>query len=387
MTRIALRVVLVATLLWAAAPAPVRADGTGVTSDGGREPVTVVSGLPSWRSWSVGDEVQGTSISQLYVPFVLNMPLGDRLDLLAHAAYARTTARREWTYADNFESTLSGLVDGRVKVAYRPGPRLMLAAGVGLPFGDGALDSPEEIDVAQMLWSPLLDLRAKSAGQGLTVEGSAAYAVPLSPTVTVGLGAGAVLAAEYDLYTRDDFVTTHRPGTELSASIGIDVRPRPTTLLRLDVAGRRFGDDEVNGDAAFRAASRLEVDMTIASARPVGLLALRVRGVFRGDDHRYTPAGDEVRERVSVAEAYYLTAEAYRTLSETVSAGVELDGATVSRSEDFLGDGERMGAGPGLRIGRAGGTRAQLRVIHFRTYGDAWDAPGWDVSGGVSLAF
>lgn len=372
-------------LLLVAAPGEARAAGTGVASDGGREPATVVSGLPSWRTWSTGDEVTDITISQFHVPFLVSVPFGDRLDLMALASYARTTYTRPGF--DDGDAELAGLVDGRVKLAFRPNSRLQLTAGVGLPFGDGAIDSPEEIDVAQVLWSPLLDFRAKSAGQGLTVEGSAAYAVPLSPTVTLGLGAGSVLAAEYDLYATEDFVTTHRPGTELSASIGIDVRPRPTTLLRLDVAGRRFADDEVNGVAAFRAASRLEVDATVASVKPVGFLALRARGVFRGADRRYSAEGDEVRRQVSVAEAYYLTAEAYRQLSETVQVGLEVDGASVTRSEDPVGDGERAGAGPGVRIGRPGGTRAQFRALHFRTFGGRREAPGWDLSGGVSLAF
>lgn len=379
--------VVTALALLMPGPAALHAAGTGVVSDGGREPATVVIGTPSFRTWDIEPgEGDAATLSQFHLPLALTVPLGNRLDLVGYVAVARSTFEPD----EGEEASLEGLVDGRLKLAFRPTSRFQITAGLGLPFGDGALDEPEEVAVAQLLWAPILDFRSKRAGEGMTIEANAAYAAPLSPMVTLGLGAGGVLGSEYDLFDTGDTPTTFRSGTELSASIGFDVRPSDITLYRLDVAARTFGDDEVNGRAAFRAATRVEVDVTAATAPDSWLLALRGRGVFRGEDRRYSGDGDdEVRRQVAGSDALYALVEAYRELGETAALGLEAEAGRFGESDAALSDGSRVGAGPGLRLGRPGATRAQFRAQYLSGSAEsgAVDLSGWDFSAGVFLVF
>jgi hypothetical protein len=382
--RLAVAVAIVMTMMAVPAP-PARAAELGVGRTGDRT-ATVVVAAPSWRSWDLENDAGATvTISQFHLPVTLSVPVTDRLDVVAFGALA--DSRYEPVVGE--AATLRGVVDGRVRALWRPASAWQLGVGVGLPFGDGALDDADEVAVAQLLWAPILDFRSKRAGEGLTVDANAGYAAALSPTLTLGLGAGMVLGSEYDLIDTGTSPTTYRPGTEVSGSVGLDWRPDPTALVRADVAYRATGDDEVNGEAAFRSAPRVEVDLTLARAPAAWFLALRARGVFRGEDRRYTTTGDAVRRQVAGADALVAMGEAYREFGETFSAGLEVEAGAFGESDAAVGDGARFGIGPGLRLGRADATRGQLRALYLAGSAENGDIDlgGWDVSAALAIGF
>jgi hypothetical protein len=288
--------------------------------------------------------------------------------------------------------------------------RAQVSFGVNLPVGKETLVQGEggaaeklkvlhegddggahhEVEVAQAMWSPILGFRTKRMGAGLDMEFGAGYAVPLSPTATLGLGAAYITKGEYDLFETDDGVTTFKPGPEASATIGIDFRPGLNTLLRFDLTGRTYGDDESNDSPVFKAGTQIEVDLLLARTTSQWAFGLRGRSVTRSDDELVSGAGDEVvRTAVSATPSVWGLGEAYRQLSPSLALGAELQAGSFGESETVLSDGSTFGVGPGLRIGSAGGRRVTFRALYLTGSAEngAVDLSGYDLSAAAAFAF
>jgi hypothetical protein len=389
---------LLAALVLPAAPLEAQDDGS-------RDPASVFGAGPSYRSWDIEDGAT-TTISQFHFPFSQTVPLGRWASLMAAGAYATTTLKLE----NGDEATLSGLTDVRLKGTYRPMGRAQVSLGVNLPVGKETLvqgsaevveklralhegddgGAHHEIEVAQAMWSPILGFRTKRMGAGFDMEFGAGYAVPLSPTATLGLGAAYITKGEYDLFETEDGVTSFKPGPEASATIGVDFRPGQNTLLRFDLTGRTYGDDESNDEPVFKAGTQIEVDVLLARTTSAWSLGLRGRSVTRSDDELVSGAGEDVvRTAVSATPSVWGLGEAYRQLSPRLALGAELQAGSFGESETVLSDGKTFAIGPGLRIGSAGGRRLTLRALYLTgSAGDGdVDLSGYDLSAAAAISF
>lgn len=377
-----------ALLFLLAAAAPAAAGDTGV---GYREPANVFESGPSFRSWEIkspGDTT--TTVTQFHVSFLQTVPLGLNADIVAFGSWASTKLEP----FQGSETTLSGFTDVRLKAIWRPGGRGMLSAGVNLPVGKRTIEigdtGADELVVAQAMWSPILGMRTKRMGEGFDFEFGAGWAAALSPKITLGIGAGCLVKGEYDLFKTSAGAIRFRPGLEASASLGVDIRPDAGTLLRVDVAGRRFGEDEVDGVPAFQPGTQVEIDAVFGRDTPGWGLALRGRSVSRSDDELIGGSGTDVT-RTTVTPGGFLLGlgEIYRKLGPTVALGAEAEVGSFGRSEVSLSDGTTIGVGPGLRIGSAGGSRVFARALYLTgsAQGGDVDLSGFDVMLAVSLAF
>lgn len=370
--------------------------------------VTAETGA-SFRHWTVKDST-GTEakISQLHVPFSATVPVGPRFDIVAYGAFAST----KLDLGEAGAGTLKGVTDFRLKGFWRPTNRFFLGAGVNLPVGKHLLkqgpvearpggltpkhngvDHPvlHEVEVAQVMWSPIFGFRAKRMGEGLDVELSAGAALPLSPTATLGFGAGYILKGEYDFIETEDATRRFKPGAEGSASIGLDLRPNEATLIRLDVAGRMFTKDKQSDREVFQASSQLELDGLVAHAGGGWSWQLHARDVAKGDDKFIEENGDNgVLETPHTAvSSFWASGELFRDLKETLSIGASVEFGSFGKSDLTISDGHTLSYGPAVRFGRRGGSGATLRVAGLTgsaENGDI-DLSGFDVSGVVSLAF
>lgn len=394
--------VLCAGLALCAAPV-VRAQTTD------SEPRVTAETGASFRQWTVTDSASNEAkISQLYVPFSATIPVGATFDIVAYGAYAST----KLDLGEAGAGTLKGITDFRLKGFWRPTNRFFLGAGVNLPIGKHLLKqgpvegrprglSPKhdgvehpvlhEVEVAQSMWSPIFGFRAKRMGEGLDIDLSAGAAFPLSPTATLGFGAGYILKGEYDFIETEDATRRFKPGAEASASIGLDIRPNEATLIRLDVAGRTFTEDTQSDRKVFQASSQLELDGLVAHQGGGWNWQLHARQVAKGDDTFIEENGDNgVLETPHTAvSSFWASAELFRDLKESLSIGASVEFGSFGKSDLTISDGHSLSYGPALRFGRRGGSGATLRVAGLTgsaENGDI-DLSGFDVSGVVSLAF
>lgn len=368
-----------------------------------------------YRSWDVSDSTDATStISQLYLPFAATVPFGPHLDMVAFGAFASSSLK----LGDEEHGTLKGITDFRLKGFWRPGDRAFVAVGVNLPVGKqtlrqggaaaGRLPTPaatgrglaplhggtdagahHEVEVAQVLWSPLLGFRAKRMAQGFDVDLSAGTAFTLSPTATLGLGAGYLLKGEFDFIETEDGVVTFKPASEASGSLGLDLRPNENLLLRLDLAGRFFGDDEQSGSKVFHAAPQIEFDALVTGRSPDWTWLLRARDVQKGDDEilSETNGADLSRTPRPAVDSFWAIAEAYRNLSPTLGLGGSVEYGTFGASDLTLSDGHTLSAGPGVRVGRAEATHVLVRGAWLSGTAEAGalDLSGLDVSATITF--
>ena len=373
-------------LLAAAAPAAAQNSGVGY-----REPANLLSGGPSFRSWKVkspGDTTE--TITQIHVPFLQTVPLGPNADIVAFGSWASTKLKP----SRGAESSLTGFTDFRLKGIWRPGGRGMLSAGVNLPVGKRTIEvsgtGGDELAVAQAMWSPILGMRTKRMGEGFDFEFGAGWAAPLSPKATLGLGAGYAVKGEYDLFRTSAGVTRFKPGAEASASLGIDFRPDQGTLLRVDVAGRRFAEDKSGGEPVFQSGTQVEIDAVFGRDTPGWTLAIRGRNVSRSDDNVISGTGSAItRTTVTPAGLLFGLAEVYRKAGPSVAVGAEVEVASFGRSGAALSDGTTLAVGPGLRIGSAGGSRVSARALYLTGNAQGGDVKlsGFDATLAVTLAF
>jgi hypothetical protein len=352
---------------------------------------------PSYRRWKLESSFEGEgtaeeTISQFHLPFSQAVPLGPSMTLLAYGAYASTKLELD----DGDETTLSGITDVRVKGIYRLMDRAQVSLGVNLPIGKQTLEQSDEeggareLEVAQAMWSPILGFRTKRMGAGFDIELGAGYATPLSPTATLGISAAYVAKGEYDLFETDEGVTTFRPGPEISGTIGVDFRPSEGTLLRLDLTGRSYGDDESNDLKVFNPGTQLELDAMFARITNTWNFALRARNVSRSDDELIADSGDDVvRTAVTAANSLWGLGQAYYQSSPTLAFGAEAELGSFGESQTVLSDGTTFAIGPGVRIGAAGERRVTVRALYLT--GNALDGnvdmSGFDISLAAAIPF
>lgn len=402
-------VLFVTLLVWAAV-----AGGVPSARSSELEPRLSGEGGVGYRTWDVSDSTDATTtITQLHLPFSATVPFGPGFDVVAYGAFAST----DLVIDESDEGSLKGVTDFRLKAFWRPGNRAFLAVGVNLPVGkqtlrqgsfeaagrpepgvargrlgiehDGTDDgSHHEVEVAQVMWSPLLGFRAKRMAQGFDVDLSAGTAFALSPTATLGFGAGYIVKGEYDFIETEDGVTAFRPAGEASANVGLDVRPNDDLLFRFDVAGRFYGDDEQGGRKVFHAAPQFELDALVAGRSSGWNWLLRARDVVKGDDEILSESGDSDLTRTAQpsVDSFWAVGELYRRLSPTLAFGASVEYGSFGASPLTLSDGHTLNVGPGVRFG---GPATQLSVrggfLSGSAEDGALDLSGLDVSATVTF--
>ena len=242
--------------------------------------------IPVWESWTFGDgvahHVGGDSVTvseltELSLPFVGVIPLGDRVTVDIAGAYSSGTVRladRDATLGvDRYQ--LSGPTNTKAGlVARRVGDGLLLTLGANAPTGHTSLDG-EELAALRVLAAPALRLQVPALGAGpggtagmvlATRLGDWAWALGVSyemrgkyaPIAAITAGApspdfdpgdvlhfslgldgffgqhGMTLALSTDLYTEDEF----RVSGSVNESTVIQLGPTASAEWQLRLAAQ-----------------------------------------------------------------------------------------------------------------------------------------------------
>ena len=341
------------------------ADASGVEVGAARMP----SSYRTWEFESTDSTSTGkTKLSQLHVPVVSSIRLGESADLVLSTAYGSSDLEPDSGGDASGTNTLSMAGNGDVKAQLFVRlleDRFLLQGGVGVPAGAKGLDQ-EQLAVVQALGNPLLGFRMKHYGEGLDLSGGAAFALPLGTVATAALGAGFVVRGAYEfVQNQPDF----QPGQETSVSMGVDfVAAGARPAVRLDTSYRIFGTDQLDGRDVFQEGNQLELQAATGFRPGRARLDLLGRIVLKDDNEILDPPGGDV-EKIAMDAGTALFAQA--------EAGIEFSrgffglGANLIRFDggDASGDaaspaaaytGTAYGVGPILEFTLGAGGRLRL---------------------------
>ena len=212
-----------------------------------------------------GESASGGSarVTQVSSPISLAVPLRPDLGLAVRMSYA-TSGGAGLTSVD-------GLADVQVGLSHRRrlgSGEAIFGLDVNLPNGDGTLTAAEA-ETAFLVGQGFYGFQMRTLGQGFNVAPSVAWAVPISPSAVVGVGAAVQRRGAFE--PRRGASVAFDPGDELLVTTGVEVQAG-SGVVGVDLAYAFYGDDTWG-------------DVTFATGDEVSLTA-QWAGALRGHDAR-----------------------------------------------------------------------------------------------------
>lgn len=326
--------------------------GLGATAGAGHAQLGWRTGAgATWESYFFAspDEVDLESVTLITVPLAVDLRPMRNLDVRIASAFAQGILTR----ADG-ESTLSGVTDTEVRLTLGLRNDMLRLSAVGLlPTGVAEL-TPEEMDVAGVVAADLLPFAISNWGTGGGVGLSASAAVPLSDGTALGLGAGYVLAREFEPVAETSFA--YRPGSQLHVRAAIDQSVGVSGKASVQLIFQRFGTDEAGGTNIYQAGDRMQVVGSYAFAAGTSASGIAYAGYLRRSTGEYTTV-----TIVTPAQDLIYGGVGFRLPIGSLVLLPTLDGRVLG-NEDGIDQGFTMSAGVGAEI-PLGGARLvpQLR--------------------------
>ncbi|MEZ4652696.1 MAG: hypothetical protein R3E12_03580 [Candidatus Eisenbacteria bacterium] len=340
----------------------------------------------SYRSWKIESDSTETTISQLHVPVVASLRLGESADLVISTAYGSSDLSSD----TGDDLSLAGASGVKAQLFVRMlENRLLLQGGTNVPTGATGLEL-DELTVVQALSAPLLGFRLKHYGEGWNVGGGGALAFPVAESATFALGGGFVHRGAYEFVAGDD---DYRPGTEVSASTGLDVQSGEVAVLRLDASYRAFGADQLGGQDIFDEGDQIELQAAAGTPPAPFAASARVRSVIKQDNTAFSSAGEAV-EQATLAAGHSVQVEGDLSYALSPRARFGIGGSFLqfAGAEDASQDGHTLGVGPlfDVVLGDRGRVSVQAQWLEGKTNDvdgvAGLDLSGFDVSFGLYFA-
>jgi hypothetical protein len=283
------------------------------------------------------DDVDLEGVTLITVPLAVDLRLMRNLDVRIASAFAQGTLTR----ADG-ESTLSGVTDTEVRLTLGVRNDMLRVSAVGLlPTGVAEL-TPEEMDVAGVVAADLLPFAISNWGTGGGVGLSAAAAVPLRDGTALGLGAGYVLAREFEPVAETSFA--YRPGSQLHVRAAIDQSVGASGKASVQLVFQRFGTDEAGGTNIYQAGDRMQVVGSYAFAAGTSASGIAYAGYLRRSTGEYTTVAI-----VTPAQDLIYGGVGFRLPVGSLVLLPTIDGRVLG-NEDGIDQGFTMSAGVGAEI-------------------------------------
>ncbi|MBM2840809.1 MAG: hypothetical protein HW412_1337 [Bacteroidetes bacterium] len=227
----------------------------------------VVNLLPLYQSWSVGD---GVKFSEASAAISLYTPL---------SRVASVSIRAAGGGSSGDVTKLSGLADGQVSASYHlERANVVLSLGVNLPSGKKKL-TQEEFETSGLISNPIFHMQVPNFGTGFNIDPGIIWAMPVSETVVLGLGASYQYKGKFQ--PLEEF-GDYDPGDEILVTGGVDARLSEGTTLSADLVFTAYGKDKLDGTDVFAAGRKIVVNAQFRKQFTVDELWLLARYRSRG---------------------------------------------------------------------------------------------------------
>ncbi len=227
----ALHVTVAAALL--AAPLATNAQGLGDVAG---------AAFPQYSTVKIGSGTTAKTVSQVSMPVVLVLPLGERFNIDLATAYATSDVKVNGASV----SSISGLTDTQVRANYTLGnDAVVFTLGANLPTGQYKI-AEDKADAAGQIGNDFLIFPISSYGSGFSATGGVAFARPVGDW-NVGVAGSFRKSTKFDAFSGtgtsgSQETLTFTPADEVRARIGAD-RYVGNGRLNLGLTFSTFGSD------------------------------------------------------------------------------------------------------------------------------------------------
>jgi hypothetical protein len=199
---------------------------------------TTVITAPTYTSMGFGDGAGKRTVSQITLPFVVGIPVSERINIDITTAYAMSKVT---VGGDSTASEINGLTDTQIRANFRLANRdIVFTVGLNLPTGQYSVPE-EQQEAAGQIGNDFLNYPISSMGNGLAGTGGIAYARTAGEW-NIGLGASMRKSTEFAAFevTSTDYRFT--PADEYRLRVNAD-RPVGDGEVSLGLTYSAFGDD------------------------------------------------------------------------------------------------------------------------------------------------
>jgi len=223
-----------------------------------------VSALPVYQTWTIKD---GDRYSEFSSPVMLYVPLSRVSSVMLRGARANTGGDAR---------SLSGFTDAQLGLTYHLEKyNVVFSLNVNVPSGINEFDQ-DEFGTSLVISNTLFNFQVPNFGQGFNVTPGFVWAIPVSNTLVLGLGASYQYRGSFKpLAELDDY----DPGDEILLTGGFDVRMGETSTLSVDMIFTSYGRDKLGGDVVFGSGSKIVANVQFR--KDLNLNELRVLARYR----------------------------------------------------------------------------------------------------------
>lgn len=200
-----------------------------------------VLGAPTFTNMTFGSGAASRSVTQVAMPLVVLLPLGERFSMDISTAFATSQVKAD----DSVASEISGLTDTQIRANYRFGAdNVLLTFGVNLPTGQYGVET-DQLEAAGQIGNDFLSYPISSMGNGLAMTGGVAFALPAG-SWNLGAGASARKSTEFAVFTDTASEYRFTPADEYRLSLNAD-RPAGDGAVAFGLTYSSFGEDAADG--------------------------------------------------------------------------------------------------------------------------------------------
>lgn len=231
-----------------------------------------------WESYSFDGDVPYMDISELSMPFLASVPLGQFGDLTVATTYVRVgLSLLDGTVAA--DRVVSGLADTEVRLSLDIVPdRLLFLSTAALPTGMDQF-AAEELDVLNLLVTDVLGFYTRRLGSGGSVGGGLVAALPVGE-MALGLAGTYTRFGEFEPLAG---LQAMKPGGELRLRGGLEGALGDNTYLRTALIFARRASDQFDGEELSGVGNRFGGYFTIDQGIGSSSLSLYLFDLFRSD--------------------------------------------------------------------------------------------------------
>jgi hypothetical protein len=334
-----------------------------------------------YRSWetSGGTGREATTLSQTFVPIraAYTFASGAELALISGGASSRIEAPGGETALDGMRSVGARLFvpvagsRGLVQLALTP------ASGKSKLTGD-------QLRVAQSVGLPLFGFGLRQYGSGTEIGGGATAYLFRTDERRVSVGVAMTTRGKFELARGEG---QYQPASEWALTAGADLGTSDDgPPLRIDLAWRSFGTDELDGREVFAEGDQLE--SRIDGVRRIGPRVWRgwMRATFKQENQAPGTSTLPDGYRARSGDGFAVGVSADWAWGERARPGLLLEHVRVGGSDELGRNGRVFGAGPVLGWAIDEHSSADLSATFY--WGTLDGLPGGDDSNltGFALA-
>jgi len=199
---------------------------------------TTVISAPTFTSMGFGDGAGKRTVSQIALPFVVGIPISERINIDITTAFAMS---KVVVGGDSTASEINGLTDTQVRANFRLADQnIVFTVGLNLPTGQYSVPE-EQQEAAGQIGNDFLNYPISSMGNGLAGTGGVAYARTAGDW-NLGLGASVRKSTEFAAFSVASSDYRFTPADEYRLRLNLD-RPVGDGEVSLGLTYSVFGTD------------------------------------------------------------------------------------------------------------------------------------------------